>query len=66
MWLKAFVAGAVGGFLFKLLWLVTCVSSLRAVGFCNRSLFLFRRRLAINSPLPRASPSMDRADQELN
>lgn len=34
MWLKAFVAGAVGGFLFKLLWLVTCVSSLRAVGFC--------------------------------
>lgn len=32
--LKAFVAGAVGGFLFKLLWLVTCISSLHAVGFC--------------------------------
>lgn len=33
--LKAFVAGAVGGFLFKLLWLVTGVSSLREAGFCE-------------------------------
>lgn len=66
VWLKAFVAGAVGGFLFKLLWLVTCISYLSAVGFCYSSLILFWRRLVINSPLPEAPPGMGRAGWELN
>lgn len=39
VWLKAFVAGAVGGFLFKLLWLVTCISSLVLLGFVIEDFF---------------------------